>query len=60
MIEVILREKGSDTATLIWHLDHTWKGESWNRGRVFFKAPSNAENYEYRVSCVVFCTFISN
>ena len=50
MIEVILREKDSDTATLIWHLDHTWKGENWNRGRVFFKAASNTEDYEYRVS----------
>ena len=53
MIEVILREKGSDTATLIWHLDHTWKGENWTRGRVFFKSPSNAENYEYRVSLII-------
>ena len=53
MIEVILREKGSDTASLIWHLDHTWKGENWTRGRVFFKAPSNAENYEYRVSFII-------
>ena len=40
-VALILREKDSDDAQLIWELDHQrWNGEKWNQGRVFFKAKS--------------------
>ena len=52
-VALILREKDSDDAQLIWELDHQrWNGEKWNQGRVFFKAKSNTDNYEYRLEFV--------
>ena len=57
MIQLILREKDSNEAKLIWQLDHqNWNGEKWNVGRVLFKAKSNADDYEYRVSHIC-CLF---